>query len=223
MAISRIENNAVRSGNDAVYGRGTDGNGVISGTVTLTRDMHYENLNVPLGNILLTAGFKVFVQNTATINGVVGIGTVTGNIDGSSNGTITSPGSAVSAGTLSGHTSGAITYRIGGQGGGNNNPNVTALPTYLLKNISSMIGGAVIHAAYASSPIALAGGSLGTTGATGATTSVPSSWAGMSGVTGVAGATGLTGATGVAGVTGVAGATGVLGATGLAGATGVAG
>ena len=61
MAISRIETSVVRSGNDAVYGNGADGDVTISGTVTLTRDMHYNTLTVPLGHILLTSGFKVFV------------------------------------------------------------------------------------------------------------------------------------------------------------------
>ena len=92
MPIQRYETSPTALGNDWVYGTGADGDVTISGTVTLTSDKYYNNLTVPLGNVLLTNGYKVFVKNTASINGVVGIGTVTGNSNGVTNGTITSPG-----------------------------------------------------------------------------------------------------------------------------------
>ncbi len=53
------------------YGDGADGDVVISGNTTLTRDMCYRNLTVNPAVILATGGFKVFVLNVATINGVL--------------------------------------------------------------------------------------------------------------------------------------------------------
>ena len=66
MPISRIEASVAREGNDAIYGTGLDGNVVIpSGTtVTITSDMHYNNLDVQSGGILFTNGYRVFVKNT---------------------------------------------------------------------------------------------------------------------------------------------------------------
>lgn len=107
-----------RIGNDSVYGNGADGDTTVSGTLTLSRDMYYNNLTVPIGNIILTNGYKIFVKGTATINGVIGIGTVTGASNGVSNGTITSPGANVATQTLAGSTTSAITYTAGGLGGG---------------------------------------------------------------------------------------------------------
>jgi hypothetical protein len=48
----------------AVYGPGTDGNVIITGTVVLNRDMYYNNLTV-LGSAQLdTNGYRVFVKDT---------------------------------------------------------------------------------------------------------------------------------------------------------------
>jgi hypothetical protein len=227
MPISRIEPNVVSVGNDAVYGSGVDGNITISGTVTLTSDKYYNNLIVPLGNVLLTNGFRVFVKGTATINGVVGVGTVTGNVNNSTNGTTTSSSSSVSSGTAAGHTSGSITYRIGGQGGGATNPNVSILPSYLVKRVEALTG-LVIDATVAASPVALSGGSKGTTGSTGTTTTAltnGSSWAGKAGGAGSNGAYGPNASTvnapGGKGNTGNVGtATGATNGTGGAGGAG---
>lgn len=176
-----------RKGNDWVYGTGADGAVTISGTVTLTKDMHYSSLTVPLGNVLLTNGYRVFVTGTATINGVVGIGTVTGNVNNSSNGTITSPGAAVTTKTVPGTLSSAISYRLGGQGGGATNPNVSVLPSYLVNRIQSMTGVAFDATYGSSTPALLAGGSAGTTGSVGTTAAKKTNsdtWTGKAGGTG---------------------------------------
>lgn len=57
-------NNFYTRGGLAVYGPGTDGNVIITGTVTLNRDMYYENLTI-LGSAQLdTNGYRVFVKDT---------------------------------------------------------------------------------------------------------------------------------------------------------------
>jgi hypothetical protein len=50
-------------------GDGSDGDVTISGTTTLSRDMYYNNLTVPVGNGIIPNGYKIFVKETATING----------------------------------------------------------------------------------------------------------------------------------------------------------
>lgn len=44
------------------FGNGSDGNVTISGTVTLTRDMYYNDLTIPGGTTLNPNGFRVFVK-----------------------------------------------------------------------------------------------------------------------------------------------------------------
>lgn len=139
-----------RTGNDWVYGTGSDGDVTISGTVRLTSDKYYNTLNVPLGNILYTNGYRVFVKDTATINGVVGIGDVSGNTNGVTNGTIsglesypsTPSANPPSHGTVRGYSNSltGIEYRTGGQGGGSFNLDIPVIPTYILKRIEAYTG-----------------------------------------------------------------------------------
>ena len=51
-------------GGESVYGPGTDGNVTITGTVSLNRDMYYNNLTVLSGAQLDTNGYRVFVKDT---------------------------------------------------------------------------------------------------------------------------------------------------------------
>jgi hypothetical protein len=224
MPISRIEQSVARIGNDSVYGTGLDGDVTISGTVTLTKDMYYNNLTVPLGNVLLTDGFRVFVKNTATINGVVGIGTVTGNTNNVSNGTITSPGSATTTKTAPGHITSSISYRVGGQGGGGTSPSVPVLPSYLVNRVESMTG-LLIDGSLATTPVSISGGSRGTTGSSGTTALARTnsdSWSGKAGSAGSNGGyTSTVNAPGGKGNTGGAGT--ATGATNGAGGAGGAG
>jgi hypothetical protein len=62
-----------RIGNDSVYGTGSDGTVVIASNTSLTRDMYYSNLTIDSAVHLNTNGFKLFVKNTLTVNGSVGI------------------------------------------------------------------------------------------------------------------------------------------------------
>jgi len=181
-----------RIGNDSVYGPGTDGTVSISGTITLTRDMYYDTLTIPLGNVLLTNGYRVFVKNTLTLNGIIGIGSVSGNSNGSSNGTIGESASVISSGTVSGQsTSTSITYRAGGGGGGGTAETSTAIPSNILYALDIATGGLFIDSSGTTQLIK--GGSGGTTGTTGATTTAYAnndSWPGKAGAAGTAGAAG---------------------------------
>lgn len=203
MPIQRYETSPAALGNDWVYGTGADGDVTISGTVTLTSDKYYNNLTVPLGNVLLTNGYRVFVKNTASINGVVGIGTVTGNSNGVTNGTITSPGfyDWTPGKTLAGSQS-TVIYRTGGLGGGSiPPPYATLLPEYLVKRIESFTG-AFLHATYEDSGASnISGGAGGTVGSTGtpatsytnanpAPSGFTNTWPNKSGAAGSAGSAG---------------------------------
>lgn len=152
-----------RVGGIAIYGDGQDGNVTVSSNTTITSDMYYNNLTVNSGVILNTNGFRIFVKGTLTNNGFIGIGIPNGS------GGVTNPTSTTSPGTIAGSTTSSITYRLGGQGGGNTNPNVSVLPGYLYKSVDTMIGG-VFTAGITGSTVVVSGGSRGTQGATGAST-----------------------------------------------------
>lgn len=62
-----------------VFGDGSDGNVTIAGTVTLTRDMYYNNLEIPSGQILDPAGYRVFVKGTISGTGTIRRNGNTGN------------------------------------------------------------------------------------------------------------------------------------------------
>lgn len=156
MAISRYEPSVARVSNDAVYGTGADGNVTVTTDTVLTSDVYYNNLTVNSGVILNTNGFRIFVKNTLTLNGYIGVGSVSGGVVGPA-------ASSVSGATVSGHSTGAITYRAGGQGGGSS---ITTLPSFLYKDINAMSKGLFMHT---SGMIAIGGGSAGAAGAAGAT------------------------------------------------------
>ena len=54
-----------------MYGDGSDGDVIISGNTTLTRDMHYTNLTVDSGFTISTAGFRIFCTGTLINNGTI--------------------------------------------------------------------------------------------------------------------------------------------------------
>jgi len=103
-----------KTGPDKLFGNGVDGTVVISTNQFLSRDMYYNTLTVNNGVTLFTNGFKVFVKDTLTNNGTVGMpagvsqttsvlaGTVLTRIDNSAGfSTTNSIDSANSSGTLS--------------------------------------------------------------------------------------------------------------------------
>ena len=179
MPISRIETNVARVANDSVYGHGSDGNVVITTNTSITSDMYYNNLTVNSGVLLNSNGFRIFVKNTLTLNGYIGIGSVSGA-------TVSAAASAVSHGTTSGHTTGAITYRAGGSGG--NDVSSVALPSFLYKSVNAMSGGIFMDPASGMVPIRGGGfGGAGSAGATLAALTNSDTWPGKTGATGTAG------------------------------------
>lgn len=107
----------VREPYPAMFGNATDGATVISGTTTLTDDLHATTLVVQNGGILHTNGFRVFAQTSITVDvgGVIDCDGSDGG-DGSAVGpTGGAAGAARAAGTL-----GAIGVgRVGGAGASN--------------------------------------------------------------------------------------------------------
>lgn len=54
-----------------IYGDGSDGSLTVVGTVTLTRDMYYTTLNVPVGAVLITNGYRVFAKTSIVVEGTI--------------------------------------------------------------------------------------------------------------------------------------------------------
>ena len=217
MAISRIEKSVARLGNDAVYGNGSDGDVVITGNpTTLTSDMYYNNLTINSGAFLLTNGYRVFVKNTLTINGAIGLGTFTASVVGELSSDIT-------AGSISGveTASTSIVYSVGGKGGGGvGSPGATQLPASYRNHINSLIASAVVTP---DGVVVIKGGAKGTTGSQGTTYPAltnADTWPGKIGTAGTAG----TGATaGGAGANGTGATAGGAGANGHGATNGGAG
>lgn len=170
-----------RLGNDSVYGQGTDGDVIIPANTALTSDKYYNNLTINAGVTLLTNGYRVFVKDTLTNNGYIGVGTnAAGEPTGETSGTIIGPT------TLT-----AITYSLGGSGGGST---ANAAPTWLVNNVERLLEGELATRLF--SPSAgqsaglLYGGSAGVTGAQGHTNPAYTNsdhWTGKSGNAGSAG------------------------------------
>jgi hypothetical protein len=115
----------------STYGNGLDGNSVLSGSVTLIRDMYYDNLTLETGCILNPNGYRIFVRNILKLNGgcsiirngnnasgpTAGAALAFGTLGGSGaggNGRISSFGNGNSAGTVASGTQGG---GVGGAGG----------------------------------------------------------------------------------------------------------
>lgn len=109
------------------FGDGSDGNVTISGVVTLTRDMFYNNLTISAGAALNPSGFKIFVLGTLDLtaapagsilrNGAAG--TTASSSSGGSGGATNSNGSlggsgAGSSGGASGTTFGSPGITVSG-------------------------------------------------------------------------------------------------------------
>lgn len=66
-----------KTGTDKIFGNGSDGNVTISANTSLSRDMYYNTLTVNSSVTLFTNGFKIFVKETLTNNGTIGMPTGT--------------------------------------------------------------------------------------------------------------------------------------------------
>lgn len=206
-----------RLGNDSVYGQGTDGDVVINSTVTLNEDKYYKNLTVTNTGALLLNGYRVFVKESLTNNGWIGVGPAADS----------APNADIPSGTAPGTSSiSAVNYSLGGAGGGGT---ANAAPSWLLQDIRLLLDGFVFVTAPTQVP--LTSGGAGGTGATGNTTPAytnADSWTGKAGGDGSPGGYspsantyGAAGGKGNAGNSGsAAGATAGLGGAGGAGGRG---
>ncbi len=205
-ALNRInKRRKQRLGNDTVYGSGTDGDVTITGTTVLTEDMYYNNLTVNSGINLVTNGFRVFVKETLTNNGVIGL-----------------PSSAVGEtgiGTLVGRvkdgTAGVDkSYVVGESASG------TQVPASALRNLDFVTRGWHIDPTDGFKRIE--GADDGTVGADVAGSAGAAGTAGGSGTAGTAGGA-AGGGTSTAGTDGTDGGDGTDGTDGADGATGTGG
>ena len=159
-----------RIGNDSVYGTGSDGTVVIAANTSLTRDMYYSSLTVNSGSHLNTNGFKVFVKNTLTVNGTIGI----------------NAGVAVSNATLAGtaNTATSTINSIGGSAAG-----VTYTASQVSESIRSYIENVLSGGYINTSGVfgAFTGGAGGENGAAGTVTPATAGSGATSGGAGGAG------------------------------------
>jgi hypothetical protein len=142
-----------RIGNDSVYGTGSDGTAIIASNISLSRDMYYSNLTINSGFHLNTNGYRVFVKNTLTLNGSIGVVS----------------GVSVSNATVSGTSSIAsnTTNSIGGSAFGATYT-ASQLPTAIIKDISTAVLGYYIDTA--SNVVVVRGGAGGGNGIAGTVT-----------------------------------------------------
>lgn len=211
MGIERIETSVSRLGNDEVYGNGIDGTVIIASSTSLARDMYYENLTVNSGISLNTNGYKVFVKNTLTINGTLGI----------------SSGTSVPAGTVIGTTPVAqsTTDSLGGNAAGATYT-ATQMSSSVLQTIEAIVGGGVFYTpADTYFPTIVKGGAGGGNGAAGTVTPAA---AGSGAGAGSVGATGtlalrFVGQSGGPGAAGSPGTNGAAGSTPPAASAGIGG
>lgn len=197
-----------RTGNDFIYGQGTDGDATIAANTTLSRDWYYNNLTINNGVTLTTSGYRIFVKGTLTLNGTISVsGTTTGTIH---------------AGT----TSANVGNILGGAGGLSN---ASAAPSWVLQNVLGVVlDSSPIQDPTNAAVTAVRGGSAGNTGPSGnfvAAYTNSDSWAGKGGSAGNAGNyapnANIVGAAGGKGYPGNDGsATGANAGTGGAGGTG---
>src|SRR3990170_2579510 len=104
---SEIQSAAAGGSVSLLFGDGSTGSGTIVNT-TLITDAYYGDLTIPVGVVLKTAGFRLFVKGTLTLNGAIRNNGVDGIV-----------GSAGQAGAPAGTLAGGT---IGGSGGNPSTP-----------------------------------------------------------------------------------------------------
>jgi hypothetical protein len=111
--------NRLTEGND-IYGSGLDGDVTVTAAspVTLTRDMHYNNLTIEANGIINAAGFKVFVAGTLTgpLSAIIRNNGVAAAVH--------TGGTAVASKTLGGSAAGATGDGDGGAAGSASTPSL---------------------------------------------------------------------------------------------------
>lgn len=199
-------------GGEAVYGPGTDGNVTITGTVSLNRDMYYNNLTVQAGAQLDTNGYRVFVKNTLHMSDPTA--------------TIGRLSNTTTSGTLKGGALAGIkaSDTLGGNGGLNPGENFFGEAEFY--NFSQAIAGYKFNAVAGTLKFLMggSGGASGSAGATGDTGSFTSGSAGSPGSAGSVGTRpGFTTSVGAPGGQGYPGTSGSAGSPGIGGAGGAGG
>lgn len=206
---------AQRIGNDSIYGTGSDGTVVIASNTSLTRDMYYNSLTINSGSHLNTNGFKVFVKNTLTVNGSIGI----------------NAGVAVSNATLVGtsNTATSTTNSVGGSAAG-----VTYTASQVSSDVRSYIENILtgVFVSASGTVSAFTGGAGGGNGVAGTVTPATAGSGATNGAAGSAGTGATAGGAGGAGdltphrnvlAPGGSGSAGTPGTNGAAGSAGSAG
>lgn len=99
-----------------IYGTGLDADPDIGAgvTVTLARDSYYDNLTIATGGVLITAGFRLFVKGTTTLNGTARIHCNGNNASGQTAG---AAGTTNTIGAGAAGTNGGAINTAGGTGG----------------------------------------------------------------------------------------------------------
>jgi len=199
-----------RIGNDSVYGTGSDGTVVIASNTSLTRDMYYDNLTVNSGATLNPNGYRIFVKNTLTLNGTIGV----------------SHSTSVSDGTIKGNTSKAtsVSNAVGGSAYGATYT-ASQMSSTLLYDVEKAVLGTYITP---SGTVSITGGAGGGDGSPGTVTPGANGTGATAGGAGGAGGAGTLnrntlapGGPGSAGTPGTSGTNGSAGSTPPAAAAGV--
>ncbi len=162
-AMPQREFGDVQFDGELVFGNGEDGDVTISADTSLAEDMYYNNLTIDAGKTLNPNGWRVFVKNTLTLNGDLGIKESVGSIAaGSLAGTVAAGQNVVDglggAGEPDGYVPG---YTFSGSGSVTSSVGVTDSDFYDLR---AAING---YQRRGSSFIRLKGGAGGGTGAEG--------------------------------------------------------
>jgi len=154
--------------NEMIYGPGMDGDVTISVDTSLTRDMYYHNLTIDSGKVLTTAGWRVFVSGTLTINGTIANNAPAapnaGNGTGAAGGAAGLAGNSTSSNNL-GRGGQGVAGRIGGfnAAGGSGTAGQTA-------GMFRADGTAIVHGASGNGGAGANAGGTGNAGTTGSNT-----------------------------------------------------
>jgi hypothetical protein len=182
---------------NGTYGDGSDGDATISSTVTLTRDMFYNNLTITGSGVLIPAGYIIYVSGNLTIQsgGIIAANGSNGAIGSGGNG---GAGGAGAVGTTL-HYPIATSGSAGGNSGGVGTVNGTSGTSGVSQNTSTLApismragGGGGGGGGHGSSPTngsnsagSLFGARGGNGGATTSTTNISSAGGGGGGGGGV--------------------------------------
>lgn len=113
-----------------LFGDGSDGDVTVTSSITLTRDMYYNNLTLGAGGSIATAGFRIFAAGTldltAAAAGAIAVLPTAGNTGNAISTTAGVPANAGASlgGWAASGTGGGGTATVGTQGGASTSPTV---------------------------------------------------------------------------------------------------